>query len=189
MASFRDESFNMSVDNDTIDVVWHSTQQPAIQSILDESKCTLLYLPRFIVVILVYNLLCNSKLLVSTPLHRVSNIVFSVHQRQKWILSMGSKPNTTNSRVFCYGSQIPVQRFIRFKDSIIARQSFCCRDSQIASAKSSWNGKSDELSQFTCLSPVQSCSWWIHNHDRPPQDSAFPATHFTDKCILWKAKV
>lgn len=39
MASIRDESFNMSVDHDTFDVVWHSTQQPAIQSILEESKC------------------------------------------------------------------------------------------------------------------------------------------------------
>lgn len=40
MASFRDESFNMSVDHDhdRFDVVWHSTQQPAIQSILEESK-------------------------------------------------------------------------------------------------------------------------------------------------------
>jgi hypothetical protein len=39
MASIRDESLNMSVDYDTFDVVWHSTQQPAIQSILEESKC------------------------------------------------------------------------------------------------------------------------------------------------------
>jgi len=39
MASFRDESFNMSLDDDSIDIVWHSTQPPAIRTILKESKC------------------------------------------------------------------------------------------------------------------------------------------------------
>ncbi|PVF98688.1 hypothetical protein CPB86DRAFT_344364 [Serendipita vermifera] len=39
MSSIRgDESFDMSIDHGTVDIVWHSTQPPAIQSILEESK-------------------------------------------------------------------------------------------------------------------------------------------------------
>lgn len=38
MASFRDDSFEMSVDHDPIDIVWRSTQVPAMESLLEESK-------------------------------------------------------------------------------------------------------------------------------------------------------
>jgi hypothetical protein len=34
----RDDSFEMSVDHDPIDIVWRSTQVPAMQSLLEESK-------------------------------------------------------------------------------------------------------------------------------------------------------
>ena len=103
MASFRDESFNMSVDNDTIDVVWHSTQQPAIQSILNESKCTLFCLLLFVFVILVYHSLYISGLLVSTPLlHHVSDIAFSVHQQQNG--SSAWDPNQTPLIAECFAT-------------------------------------------------------------------------------------
>ncbi|KAG8830882.1 hypothetical protein FRC18_007438 [Serendipita sp. 400] len=38
MSSCRDDSFNMSVQHDAIEVVWASTQSPAVTSILEESK-------------------------------------------------------------------------------------------------------------------------------------------------------
>ncbi|KAG8811583.1 hypothetical protein FRC17_002398, partial [Serendipita sp. 399] len=38
MSSYKEESFNMSVQHDAIEVVWASTQSPVITSILEESK-------------------------------------------------------------------------------------------------------------------------------------------------------
>lgn len=38
MASFRDDSIDMSVEHSSIDVVWHSTQPAAIQTMLEDAK-------------------------------------------------------------------------------------------------------------------------------------------------------
>lgn len=38
MASLQEDGANMSVDEGTIDIVWQSTQPPAIQTMLQESK-------------------------------------------------------------------------------------------------------------------------------------------------------